>query len=58
MCKKLEALGRQGSVEGAASLASRLDEMYPPVKTALEARVLRHGDETVPPPTTENEVFV
>ena len=58
MCEELETLGRQGSVEGAESLACRLDEMYPRVRTALEARVLRHGDATVPLPATKNEVLV
>ncbi len=39
VCKKLEAFGRKGTVDGAASLATRLDELYLEVKAALEARL-------------------
>ena len=42
LCAELEARGRAGSVEGAASLALQLDEAHPFVTAALEAQVRKH----------------
>ena len=36
LCKELEALGKSGTTDGAASLATRLDELYLAVKATLE----------------------
>ena len=46
--KELEALGKSGTIEGAASLATTLDELYVAVKADLEARLERDpSDEAV-----------
>ena len=39
--KELEALGRNGTTDGTASLATRLDELYLAVEVALQARLER-----------------
>ncbi len=48
LCEEIEARGREGSVQGAESLALQLDEAYPLVKTALEAQVRQHEAAAVP----------
>jgi HPt (histidine-containing phosphotransfer) domain-containing protein len=42
LCARLEVLGRSGSTEGAAGLASALEEEYAAVKPHLEALPGRH----------------
>ena len=47
--KELEALGTNGTIEGAASLATTLDQLYVAVKADLEARLEKDpSDDAVP----------
>ena len=46
--RELEEAGKSGTIEGAASLVAKLDELYPAVKAALEARLENdHQDDVV-----------
>jgi two-component system sensor histidine kinase/response regulator len=49
LCKEVESLGKNGNAEDAAASASatRLDELYPAVKTSLEDRLERHHHDDV-----------
>ena len=45
--KELEALGKNGTIEGAATLATTLDELFVAVKTDLEARLEKDTSDDV-----------
>jgi two-component system sensor histidine kinase/response regulator len=47
LCKEVESLGKNGNAEDAAASATRIDELYPAVKTSLEDRLERHHHDDV-----------
>jgi hypothetical protein len=52
LCARLEVLGRSGSTEGAATLASALEQEYAAVKPHLEALPGRHPKRAGAPSAT------
>ena len=47
LCKELEALGKDGTTDGAASLATRLDELYLAVKASLDMWLEQNQEDDV-----------